>query len=666
MSIKTVWQKAGFKTWLVVFALGYCALRVPWLDTDPGIPSQWEYGYNATDEGYYLDGGKEKYLWGTYVDLPRGEAFTYGFSPLTHNLSYLAHRCFGLSTWTWRIPFALVTFLAYLALFTHVSRRIGPGCACATLLAATSLPMVVAYERTASNDVLIGSLLILAYTLAAGRGAWRIFVSALVAGAIVLVKPSVWVLLPIVAAGILETRKTRAVWFDVALFAVASLVAVGLWRGAAWLSVLPDAARAGVTAGEIITRTTTHYPLPKLFDFASHFKGLSCFPRDPSITMLGVAALFITAFPVALAAKDLAHGRFRARTLLFLAVPAYVAAVSVMNTIYTHYFLPVVMIIPVLLAAAAEAHDEDGAAAESAKTPWHVRALVFGLTLVALVAFLASLGGATDAPQAVQDFYSRIYNHPAKNVWLMTWPHILVFAALVTALAAFARGRAQAMRYGAVWFVCAAVGASVVFAALPAVRLAKYLRVEPGVYFAPLALNLAVAAFFFVALFALSGRGACRRTLVCALVACLALGLVATPNGRQAAEELLRPGTRHHARAARELAACLPQDAIVIGERSNQMLMSLPVRTATTFAANSDPIPVIEAILAAEPDAKLFALADSQHAYNLQHYREHQGEYALRPVKTLRMPSFSSGRLADVHLLRIYPLSRARRPSPSP
>ena len=34
-----------------------------------------------------------------------------------------------------------------------------------------------------------------------------------------------------------------------------------------------------------------------------------------------------------------------------LVATGFVAAVSVMNTIYTHYFLPVVMMLPLLLAA---------------------------------------------------------------------------------------------------------------------------------------------------------------------------------------------------------------------------------------------------------------------------------------------------------------------------
>ena len=117
-----------------------------------------------------------------------------------------------------------------------------------------------------------------------------------------------------------------------------------------------------------------------------------------------------------------------------------------------------------------------------------------------------------------------------------------------------------------------------------------------------------------------------------------------------------------HEAAARELAALLPKDAIVIGERSNQMLMSLPIRTATTFAANSDPIPVIESILKSEPDAKLYALADSQHAYNLQHYREHAKDYQLRFIKTFKMPSFGTGAPSDVYLCRIEILKRDKNP----
>ena len=135
------------KFWLMLlaFAAVYLALRLPWMSCDPGIASVWEYGYNATDEGYYLSGGKEKFVWGFFVDMPRNEAFTYGFSAGTHWMSYLAHRLFGLSTWTWRIPFFVLYFCGWIAMFCHLSRRAGAYVAFALCTAASVVPMVVAY-----------------------------------------------------------------------------------------------------------------------------------------------------------------------------------------------------------------------------------------------------------------------------------------------------------------------------------------------------------------------------------------------------------------------------------------------------------------------------------------------------------------------------------------
>ena len=74
------------KFWLLLLAFTaiYLLFRLPWIPCDPGIQSVWEYGYNATDEGYYLSGGKEKLVWGFFVDLPRGESCTYAYSAGTH------------------------------------------------------------------------------------------------------------------------------------------------------------------------------------------------------------------------------------------------------------------------------------------------------------------------------------------------------------------------------------------------------------------------------------------------------------------------------------------------------------------------------------------------------------------------------------------------------
>ena len=642
-------DKAKFWLLLFAFAIIYLLLRLPWITCDPGIPSVWEYGYNATDEGYYLSGGKEKLLWGHFVDLPRTEVFTYGFSPGTHWLSYLAHLAFGLSTWTWRIPFLAIYLCAWLTAFCHISKRTGATSAFALCTSVSLVPMVIAYERTASNDALIAAILMFSYVCATGRSMWRATAAGLMASSIILVKPSVWVLLPIAAAGAVEGNALKSCVKRLAVFLGAAIAGAFLLKLIAALSVLPDAAQAGVSIWEVVRKTTTHYPLPPIFDFSSHFKGLSAFPRDPSIQLLGAIATLIVSVPFAMAARSAVARRWNGHLILFLAVPAYVAAVSVMNTIYTHYFLPVVVMLPILLCAISQELDED----DEEPMTWKKTATTF-LPVLAVCAVAAIFLATYSVPPAVsQNFYSRIYNFPSKNVWGLTWSILLVFTIAAPAAIWALRGFKPQKLSAVAWVIASFVAASVVFAAIPAVQLAPYMKKSASEYFAPLAVSLAVSAVFLVAIF---GKRPPRHAIsVFAMPLCVLAMYVATPNWRASFAELLRPGTHYHAQVAAEIAKLVPKDAVVIGERSNQMLMSLPIRTATTFAANSDPIPVIESILKAKPDAKLYALADSHHAYNLQHYREHAKEYALQPVKTFKMPSFGNGAPADVYLCKIIP-----------
>ena len=639
----------------IAFVAIYLLSRLPWITCDPGVASIWEYGYNATDEGYYLAGGKEKYLWGFFVDLPRNEAFTYGFSAGTHWLSYIAHLLFGLSTWAWRLPFLVIYLCAWLAMFCHVAKRTGPDASFAVCTSTSLIPMVVAYERTASNDALIGALLVLSYVCASGRTRLRKVLAGALAGTIVLVKPSVWVLLPVVAAGVVQERELRSCLKDVAVFAVAAVVSVVICKLFVALSVMPDASRAGVSVWEVVRKTTTHYPLPSLFDFASHFKGLSSFPRDPSIQLLGPVAPMISVIPFAMAVRNVVSRRWNGHLLLFAALPAYVAAVSVMNTIYTHYFIPVVMMLPILFSAGVSEAESGGAgnAADWKPAAWTSLVIAAACGIGAL--FLASY---SIAPTEAQNFYSRIYNFPARNVWCATWPAMLFFAVAVSAALTFLNGLKVAKWHSAIWFAVALVAGSVVFAPIPAFQIAPYVKRPSSEYFAPMVVSLVTASLFIVAVFDMKGRFRRRAFAICAISVCLLASYAAIPTWRTAFHELAGPGTHFHAETARELEKILPKDAVVIGERSNQMLMSLPVRTATTFVANSDPIPVIESILKADPNAKLYALADSQHAYNLQHYREHANEYRLRHMKTFKMPSFGNGSPADVYLCALLPVRR--------
>ena len=627
---------------LLAFAGIWLALRLPWLGGDAGIPSMWEYGYNVTDEGYYLVGGKEKLLWGSFVDLPRAETATYGYAPGMHFLSYAAHKVFGLSDWKWRIPFVAINLAAWIVLFLALARKFRPLGAFLVCAAFSCIPMVVAYERTASNDVLIGSLLVMSCVAAVGTGRWRLVVPAFLVTPIMLIKPSMWALLPLVVCCVMMERKTRSRVVDALLFAGSFAAAFALVTLSLYLVTIPEANANGVSVAEILNRMNARYGLPNILDFATNFKGVSCFPRDPSGTMLGPLTLFLVPLPVFFFLR-----RVSWRTAFGLFIPAYVGAVSIMNTIYTHYFIPVLMAVPLLWMFLSEEKGDAEETDEKARNLLVTAALMVGAAFV-LYLFLSA---PAKLDPAIQRVYSRIYNLPQDNVWTVSALPAVLLSLVVTAICAACGFRKVGYRGLIASAGAALLVGSVAFALLPAVRIAPAMRIPPETYLMPLVLTAAFGAVLLVAgsVFPrLTGKTWCVIPL-----AVVVAGYLLTPTWRAAAVELVRPATHYHRDAAKELAKLLPEDAIVLGERADQMLMSVPVRTSSTFLANSDGTKTAEDILKAKPGAKLYLLADTQHAYNLQNFAKRKDRFALQPLAKFKMPSFATGKPVDVHLCRI-------------
>jgi hypothetical protein len=372
--------------------------------------------------------------------------------------------------------------------------------------------------------------------------------------------------------------------------------------------------------------------------------------------MLGVLPAFLMPLPLLLFAIETVRTRNVSRMLLFASIPAYVGAVSVMNTIYTHYFMPVVMMLPAIILNGADTLRDIQTADFERKSP---PVQVFSAALLAVLA----VGGLLlfdfrIKPETAQAVYSRIYNFPQKIVWTATWgPACVIVIVALGMIAAF--GGRRRLKNIAIATLPLAAASSVVCAYLPAVSIAPFMKASPLVHGIPMILNYLAGVGLCITLVIMPsavGRGV---RLPAVLLAMVAIGYAAMPNWRVAAAELVARPTHLHRDVAEELRKILPADAIVIGERSNQMLMSLPIRTATTFPSNSDPTPVIRCVTERYPGAPLFALADSQHAYNLQHFREHAREYRLDLVKEFKMPSFANGQPASVYLCRIVELQTA-------
>lgn len=647
----------------VLFAALWAALRLPWLSSDGGVPFLWEYGFNATDEGYYLYGGKAKYLWGSFVSTIGPEAFTFGHSALTHLLAYLGHLFFGLSAWAWRLPFTAVNFAAWSAVYFHVAHRARARTAFALCALVSSVPAVVAYERVAANDVLVASLVALAYVLACGRGMARLAAAATCAAAVAYVKPSAWLLLPIVFAGVLQTPKTDAKWKDAAIFAGFFAAAWVVGFLAVRVLLLPDAAAAGVSVAELIRQTTTFNPMiPPLFPLAAHFKAISAFPRDPGCVALGATAVMVTAFPLWAGLARAMRRRFDGTTLFFFAIPFYVFSVALVNNVYTHYFLPALMLQPVtwMLFAASGTGDPAPEAAEPTTRRQNILALVAEIAFaVVFVALLAAFGSTPQAHEA-GPYYSRIYNTlfhpmPKHNVWCFTAPYALALALFSTvAFATVGRVRrsrafpAAASRPPAAGpvFPAALLGFAVAFAALPAACLRDASIHPSAVYVATLFVSALACHLFFTCCAGARVRNAIPFLLV-------VLGLNAATAWAPAVLQLLAPGTHSKARTAAEIARLVPANALVVGERANDLLMSVPLQTASTFPSAGDPVPAIDAARAKNPRRPVYVLMPLD-AQNLN-YRKilAQNRHRLVKVKSFRLPSFRDGKPEDVWLCRV-------------
>ena len=648
--IKSIVSSQWF--WLAAFVSAWCALRMFWLTCDTGIPSTWEYGFHTTDEGYYAGGGKEMLLWGSFVDVVRRETLNYCYSYGTHWLGYLGYCLFGLSTWAWRLPFVALYFIGWIMMFRHVARHSGGVFAFATCTAAALLPIVVTYERGVSNDASIAALLSIAYALGDGRGRWRLVASAVVASLIATIKPSVWVLAAMVLGAVLMERKTRSRWLDAAVFFAILLLGVFAWKGLSALTVLAEAERSGLSAWKVLSRVNATYGLPSVLDVFLDLRAVASFPRDPSIRIVGAMSVLFSAVPAAMFLVNVVRRRWNGHLLLYASMVAYAYALNIINSMYSHYFLPLLVMLPAVFSA----FREDCADLASERVGWRNLLLSVGIAAAAICVAVLLLSSAEFDVRKAADLYSRIHNLPQKNPWLMTWPFVAAGASLGVVAVALHRGRTAFVREGWMWGAVFFLAVSAAFAALPGAVIARHIRQTPDTFYVPMALTLVVGCLLVYLVFARTQVFAVRGFAAAALAVPVFASYLVLPSWRSAAVELVSKRTFYDRDVARELEKLVPGDAIVMGERSNQAFMSIPVRTATMFNFNSNPLPAIEDIRKRDPDAKIYGFFDSQHAYCLQNMQKCADKYRLALLKQFKMPSFADGRLADVYLCRIIPL----------
>jgi hypothetical protein len=126
---------------------------------------------------------------------------------------------------------------------------------------------------------------------------------------------------------------------------------------------------------------------------------------------------------------------------------------------------------------------------------------------------------------------------------------------------------------------------------------------------------------------------------------------LANPVWRNGMAELTQRGHLHK-QAIAQLAALVPDNAVVFGERAPQLCLTLKARVSP--APNRDPVPTVLAMHKKFPDRPLFALLDSEHNYHFTHYEENKDKLRMEVLRTLKLPSFNTGLPSDVFLVRLH------------
>jgi len=269
--------------------------------------------------------------------------------------------------------------------------------------------------------------------------------------------------------------------------------------------------------------------------------------------------------------------------------------------------------------------------------------------------FVATRFGSYEAnPQKTVAYFSQQYNLPEGLPWEFNWGSCVLFALTAGAAVFVLHRKRRAEWWRAVAAaVAAALCASVVWSQAPSAVMAPYMRMnlDQADFIMNIALCAAAGMGLVLAVFVFPGRSAVWKVAPLALVCVF---YAASPKWRTGGAELLAKGTRLHEQAAAELAPLLPEGAIVIGERANNVFMSTPVKSAATaLALTGNPIPVIRKILEEEPGTPMFALIDPHHSYAIKHFDDNKDWVRIVPVKQVQLPSFGGGTPVPVTLCRV-------------
>lgn len=330
-------MKLETKLGLLVFSI-VAILRIPFINGDNWNPGFLSYGFYATDEGEYTNGGRNAYLFGKYyleeLDTPE----TLKFSPGMHLLAHLSYKVFGLKWFTARVPSVLFACVGWLSIFLLCSRFTHPGIAAAVTILCSLNPVSLTYERLASTDVVVGALAVLSCYLITTKSRPDYALAGFFIVFALSVKLTFLGLLPLIVLWCLVQRRNRSVFRWLFLgFAVTSIAYFIFWKA--------------VIQSSTISTSVTSVVRVMDFNLLKAAWSVWTFPRANQMIELGPMVLVLClGIPLYLIYFYKNSSRFVSRNnAIFLGVAFYLVILATQRVQPLRYFVPVLFFMPVLL-----------------------------------------------------------------------------------------------------------------------------------------------------------------------------------------------------------------------------------------------------------------------------------------------------------------------------
>ncbi len=623
--------------WLILVWF-LCLARFPFLGADAGNPGLWTPGYFVADEGYYTAGGRLAYLTGSFLDPQMGEPPTFLMAWGMHVLSYLSHLLGGLHFATARYPTAVLSVIGWLSAYVLVSRVTTPILAGLITAVVSCNPVSLTYERVASTDVVVGSLVIWAFTLATSKRLWKVIAGGVILSAALTVKTTTLGLVPLIFLGILTRRREK--WKFAATFAISWIstsIIAWLWHYSYVTSIAVSTLDVDVIAE--ISRAVA--PGLLSFDPAEWIKALSVFPRWPINQQLGPMLIWLIV-PACL------HIGFRwcrgaywmtPRSGILIGVLIYLGILATQRQSPIRYFLPALYWIPLLLIhARALLPRKDGPGVNILKT------LGWGSMVMSMIYWIPS----SLREKTLTDHFYNEYILPKVAAWwlyILPWSFgfLLIFLLSKVLWAVSLRLNQWLVTCGILF-----VASLLIFASYSV--LVPQVSVETTV-------NQCLMQIELVSLFLVMSLGRTFGGWKMWYGFCLAVFfafIFLNSHWGSASACLIQPHYRVQ-EACRTLISKLPPDAIVIGDRAPSYLRATKLRLGIS-TPNYSPeqfVDRIERLLEQYPEKPLYWLAVPD-GYQWSYFEKHGREsLEVQEITSVELPSMQRATFCTVYLYRI-------------